>query len=342
MCARTEAAPTAAQLASQAYLGRLLSYVENDPLGCAGLLSQLPPPPRPPWRIGITGSPGVGKSTLIARLIAQYRSAGLRPGILAVDPSSPFSGGALLGDRLRWVELAGPDVFVRSLASRGSLGGVSAGAGAAAAVLEAAGYYPLLLETVGMGQTGFDVLGLVDTALVLFSPESGDGLQMLKAGLLEAGDVFAVNKADRPGAEALLSEIRHVLSLNSESLEAASLGDTGADSAAAVSNVQAAAGTPNWQPPVLPIAAATNAGIEALVTELARHREWLAALPASHPRRLRRILGELAYTLRSHLSSVLEHSLREALAQQARRVQSGESSIWTSAQLLLGELRGEL
>jgi LAO/AO transport system kinase len=333
MCARTEPAPGAAQLASQAYLGRLLSYVENDPLGCSTLLAQLPAPPRPPWRIGITGSPGVGKSTLIARLIVQYRSAGLRPGIIAVDPSSPFSGGALLGDRLRWVELAGPDVFVRSLASRGSLGGVSAGAGAAAAVLESAGYCPLLIETVGMGQTGFDVLGLVDTALVLFSPESGDGLQMLKAGLLEAGDVFAVNKADRPGAEALLSEIRHGLSMNRESLAEADRIDAG------VATDAAAASPSGWPPPVLPIAAATSEGVDALVTELARHRDWLAALPASHPRRLRRIVGELAYTLRSHLSTVLGRQLQPALQESARRVQSGDSSLWESAQLLLNELR---
>ncbi|MCC7479247.1 methylmalonyl Co-A mutase-associated GTPase MeaB [bacterium] len=310
----------ASELADQTRLGRLLSRLENDPLQARELLGGLSPElrGRHSHRIGITGSPGVGKSTLLARLISHWRSLGRRSGIVAVDPSSPFSGGAIMADRLRWVELAGPDVFVRSLASRGSLGGVSPGAGAVAALIEAAGYDPLLIETIGVGQAGFDVLALADTVVVLFSPESGDGLQMLKAGMLEAGDIIVVNKSDRPGAETMLQEIRNALEL---------LSPADQDSAG-----------PQWQVAVLPVSAIDGSGVDQLTGSLEAHRLWLNGLPAQHPRRRRRVRGELVYTLRALFSLRLEQLFAAQLEELAANVQDGRLSIWDAVEQLRSAL----
>jgi LAO/AO transport system kinase len=309
-------------LADQTRLGRLLSQLENDPRRAGEVLARLPESARSKraQRVGFTGSPGVGKSTLLAKLVQYWRSAGRRTGIVAVDPSSPFSGGAIMADRLRWVEQAGPDVFVRSLASRGSLGGVSAGAGAVASLIEAAGYDPLLIETVGVGQTGFDVLALADTIVVLFSPESGDGLQMLKAGLLEAGDIIVINKSDRPGAEAMRKEVELALDLSQP------LGG----------------GDIEWTSKVIPTSATNNEGIEELAEQLAAHRTWISSLPAAHPRRLRRVRSEIIYTLRALFSQALEGEFRSELDVVSGRVLAGEVSLWDGVEQLLARCRQSL
>lgn len=340
MCAASE--PPA--LGDPAQLGRLLTRLEDDPGSAAQLLARLPAPVEPGHRVGVTGSPGVGKSTLLKGLIGCYRRSGQRVGVVAVDPTSPLSGGAILGDRLRLGEAQLDDgVFIRSLASRGSLGGVTPGASAVAAVLEAAGYGRILIETVGVGQTGYDVVNLADTVVALFSPEAGDGVQLLKAGILEIGDIFAVNKSDRPGAELMLKEIM-------QSFE-------GAAGGAMLHHGRAAAGQPAggpedaafgdapvapWQPPVLRLVARDGEGVEELYNAVEAHRRWLEALPADHPRRRRRFARELGFVLRSRLSRLLQGALAGRIDELAARVQRGELPLWEAVDQLRAGLPDEL
>lgn len=200
--------------------------------------------------VGLTGPPGVGKSTTTSALVTALRSDGLRVGVLAVDPSSPFSGGALLGDRVRMGEhAADPGVFIRSMATRGHLGGLAAATPQALRVLDAAGCDVVLVETVGVGQSEVDVVALADTTVVLLAPGMGDGVQAAKAGILEIADVFVVNKADRDGATATARELRHMMTMND------------ADPAA-------------WRPPVVRTVAARAEGIDDLVAALDAHRTW--------------------------------------------------------------------
>ncbi len=335
-----------AQLADQTELGRILSTAATGaPADVSALLASLPAPAAPAHRIGVTGSPGVGKSTLLNALIRELRRAGHRVGVIAVDPTSPFTGGALLGDRLRISEGQGdPDVFIRSLGSRGSLGGVTPGASAVASVLEAAGYGRILIETVGVGQTGYDVICLADTVVALFSPEGGDGVQLLKAGILEVGDVFAVNKCDRPGAELLLKEIRFSLELGSISASDIAHHGLAAQSAAeaAAAPVPVSAGLAPWEPPVLALAAQQGLGVADLAKELERHRAWLAALPAGHPRRRQRLVRELAFVLRAQVSELLDRVLAGRLEQLAAQVQDGVLELWQAVEQLRGWVRSGL
>lgn len=188
--------------------------VENATPGFEGLLGALYAQLGRARRVGVTGPPGGGKSTLIERLAAHYRSAGRTVGIVAVDPSSPFTGGALLGDRIRMEGASGdPGVFIRSMASRGSLGGMATTTGEVADVMDAYGFERILIETVGVGQSELDVASAADTTVVVLVPESGDGIQVMKAGLMEIADVFVVNKADRPGADRLRQELEVAMGL---------------------------------------------------------------------------------------------------------------------------------
>src|SRR5689334_5305198 len=201
--------------------------------------------------IGLTGSPGVGKSTTTTALVGAFRERGLRVGVLAVDPSSPFSGGALLGDRVRMQDHAlDPEVYIRSMASRGHLGGLSFTTPQAIRVLDAAGCDVVLVETVGVGQSEVEIAGLADTSVVLLAPGMGDGIQAAKAGILEIGDVFVVNKADRDGADQLRRELRSMLAL-AERPEGA------------------------WKPPIVKTVAAKQEGLDEVVEEIARHHAWL-------------------------------------------------------------------
>lgn len=202
--------------------------------------------------LGITGSPGVGKSTSTNALVAGMRRAGKRVGVLAIDPSSPFSGGALLGDRVRMGDHAlDKDVYIRSMGARGHLGGLAWSTPQAVRVLDAAGCDVVIVETVGVGQSEVEVAGLADTTLVLLAPGMGDGIQAAKAGILEIGDVYAVNKADREGADRTRRELRTMLSM-AERREG------------------------GWRQPVLKTVASTGEGIDELLAEIDRHAEWLA------------------------------------------------------------------
>ena len=208
----------AARAGSPRAVARLISLVEDGSPALREVMAALAPYSGRAHIIGITGSPGVGKSTSTSAVVGALRSRGQRVGVLAVDPSSPFSGGALLGDRVRMQDhVLDPEVYIRSMASRGHLGGLSWTTPQALRVLDAAGCDVILVETVGVGQSEVEVAGLADTTIVLLAPGMGDGIQAAKAGILEIGDVFVVNKADRDGADATVRDIRHMISLGDRS-----------------------------------------------------------------------------------------------------------------------------
>ncbi|HEX2756134.1 MAG TPA: methylmalonyl Co-A mutase-associated GTPase MeaB [Candidatus Limnocylindrales bacterium] len=272
-----EAAARAADLVAAARAGdrrslaRLLTAVENRTAVAEPALRELYPLAGAAHIVGITGPPGAGKSTLVAALIGEVRKAGRAVAVIAVDPSSPITGGALLGDRVRMQSYAGDrDVFIRSMAARGHAGGLASTTGAAAAVLDAAGFDLILIETVGTGQSEVEVAAAADTTVVLEAPEMGDEVQAIKAGLLEVADLVVVNKGDKPGAQRTAAQLRAML----------------------VATGGPAAGADDDRPPrprpkrpeVLITTAATGAGVPELLAALDRHRRTAAAAPGESAR----------------------------------------------------------
>jgi LAO/AO transport system kinase len=251
-------------------VARLISLVEDASPALREVMAGLAPHAGHARVVGLTGSPGVGKSTSTSALVAEYRARSMRVGVLAVDPSSPFSGGALLGDRVRMQDHATDEgVFIRSMASRGHLGGLSWATPQALRVLSAAGCDVVLVETVGVGQAEVEVARLADTTLVLLAPGMGDGIQAAKAGILEVADVFVVNKADREGADQVVRDLRYMLSL----------GDRRTDS--------------GWRPPIVKTIAAKGEGAGEVVEEIERHGAWLESSGQLDARRRARAADEV-------------------------------------------------
>ena len=272
-----------------AAVARAISEVENARPGFERLLAGVHPHVGRARRIGLTGPPGSGKSTLAERLVTAYRVRGLTVAVVAVDPTSPFTGGALLGDRIRMESVAlDHGVFIRSMASRGSLGGLATTTREVCDLLDAAGFARILVETVGVGQSELDVARMADSTLLVLVPESGDGIQALKAGVMEVADLFVVNKADRPGAEKLRQEIEVTLGIrrgNAYRHVPAHHGRTGEPRVPTPVSP-----APGWDQPVLLASAARGEGTEPVIDALDRHHAWLEQSGELSRRRRRRLL----------------------------------------------------
>jgi LAO/AO transport system kinase len=293
-------------------VARLISLVEDASPLLREVMAGLAPYAGNAHVVGITGSPGVGKSTSTNALVGALRKADKRVGVLAVDPSSPFSGGALLGDRVRMQDHAlDRDVYIRSMASRGHLGGLSWTTPQALRVLDAAGCDVILVETVGVGQSEVEIAGLADTTLVLMAPGMGDGIQAAKAGILEIGDVYVINKADRDGADQVRRELRSMLAL-AERPEGA------------------------WRPPIVKTVASRGEGVDDVVEEIDRHHAWLTGSGQLAERRTRRARDEIeaiaVTALRARWGDV--HG-RSELDDLAAAVAAGESDPYAAADELL-------
>jgi len=296
-------------------VARLISLVEDASPVLREVMAALAPHTGRAVVVGITGSPGVGKSTSTSALVTELRKAGRRVGVLAVDPSSPFSGGALLGDRVRMQEHAlDREVYIRSMASRGHLGGLSWTTPQALRVLDAAGCDVILVETVGVGQSEVEIAGLADTTIVLLAPGMGDGIQAAKAGILEIGDLYVVNKADRDGADQVRRDLRGMLAL-AERLEGA------------------------WKPPILSTVAARSEGLDEVVAAIEKHQAHLEESGELAVRRTRRARDEIeaiaVTTLRTRWAGLHENSLLDDLAAQ---VVAGSSDPYAAADSLLATL----
>ncbi|CAM5603820.1 methylmalonyl Co-A mutase-associated GTPase MeaB [Streptomyces] [Streptomyces griseus] len=299
-------------------VARLISLVEGASPQLREVMAALAPLAGHAYVVGLTGSPGVGKSTSTSALVTAYRRAGKRVGVLAVDPSSPFSGGALLGDRIRMADhVSDPGVYIRSMATRGHLGGLAWSAPQAIRVLDAAGCDVVLVETVGVGQSEVEIASQADTSVVLLAPGMGDGIQAAKAGILEIGDVYVVNKADRDGADATARELNHMLGLG----ESRGPGD--------------------WRPPIVKTVAARGQGTDEVVEALEKHRAWMEERGVLAERRTARAAHEvetIAVTaLREKIADLRGDRRLQALAE---RIVAGSLDPYAAADELVAGLTG--
>jgi LAO/AO transport system kinase len=293
-------------------VARLISLVEDASPLLREVMAGLAPYTGTAQIVGVTGSPGVGKSTSTNALVKALRATGKRVGVLAVDPSSPFSGGALLGDRVRMQDHATDrDVYIRSMASRGHLGGLSWSTPQALRVLDAAGCDVVLVETVGVGQSEVEIAGLADTTLVLLAPGMGDGIQAAKAGILEIGDIYVVNKADRDGADQVRRDLRNMIAL-------------------------AERGEQAWRPPIVQTVAQTGQGVDEVVEKIDEHRAWMETSGELDLRRVRRARDEIeaiaVTALRERWGDVHARTELDDLAEQ---VAAGKSDPYRAADVLL-------
>jgi LAO/AO transport system kinase len=297
-------------------VARLISLVENDSAALREVAAALAPYGGHAQVVGLTGAPGVGKSTTTSAMVTALRTAGKRVGVLAVDPSSPFSGGALLGDRVRMQDHAtDAGVFIRSMASRGQLGGLSAAVPQALRVLDAAACDVVLVETVGVGQAEVEIASLADTTVLVLAPGLGDGIQAAKAGIIEIADIFVVNKADRDGADQVARDLRYMQSLGG----------------------QRAPGT--WRPPIVKTVAARGEGIDKVIEAIEKHRAWMDEHDELTRRRRARAAAEIeAIALGRVKQRFAQVHGTIALDAAAARVVAGEADPYTAAEGLVAAL----
>ncbi|PWW23135.1 LAO/AO transport system kinase [Geodermatophilus normandii] len=298
-------------------VARLISLVEDASPVLREVAAALAPHTGHAQVLGLTGSPGVGKSTTTTALVRALRAAGKRVGVLAVDPSSPFSGGALLGDRVRMQDHAGdPGVYIRSMASRGHLGGLAWATPQALRVLDAAGCDVVLVETVGVGQSELEIASLADTTLVLLAPGMGDGIQAAKAGILEVADVLVVNKADRDGADSTVRDLRYAQSLGGRH-----------------------AGAGVWKPPICRTVASRDEGVDRVLERIEEHHRWLTGTGEGARRRAERAAREIeAIALAGLRARMGEVRGSAALAALAGEVVAGQTDPYRAADRLLASL----
>lgn len=301
-------------------LSRLISMVEMDTPDVPQIMKKIQPRTGKAYSIGVTGPPGSGKSTLVDRLTAVARRKGLSVGIIAVDPTSPFSGGAVLGDRIRMQQhYLDEKVFIRSMATRGCLGGLPRAAQGVIKLLDAFGKDLIIVETVGVGQTELQVMKTVDTTVVILFPGGGDAIQTMKAGLMEIANIFVVNKADRPGADQLVAELESMLSLNPKN--------------------------PHWQVPILTTQAVNNIGTEELYQEIERHRSVLESTGQLSLQRQKQRREELIKAIEQEVSDRLSKLMEkdENLIALSEKVEKGELDPYSAARDILSNrkmLRG--
>lgn len=335
------------RLGEMAALARALRLVDDRRGDFETLLRELYPYTGKAYVVGITGNPGAGKSTLTDKLIGGFRKRGMRVAVLAVDPTSPYSGGAILGDRIRMAgHTEDEGVYIRSVATRGALGGLSRSARDMVRVLDAANFDVILVETVGVGQDELEITRTAHTTLVVMAPGMGDEVQAIKAGLMESADVFAVNKADKDGADGTVRDIELMIALGKESLVAMGKtkghvihGGAGEEAAHGVSGTAAGAQNASWLPPIARCVATKGTGIEELIEHLLAHRAWVETSERGQARRRSRFAEEIRESLREALLEAALSDMRASIEQVESDVQSKRLDPYEAIEQLVDAFR---
>jgi LAO/AO transport system kinase len=323
-------------------LAKAISLVENGRDGYEALLSELHATVGTAHRIGLTGPPGAGKSTLAEQLIHRYRARDKSVAVVAVDPTSPFSGGALLGDRIRMESVTlDPGVYIRSMAARGAVGGLAATTTEVCDVLDAFGFDRILIETVGVGQSELTIAASADTSVLVLVPESGDGVQVLKAGVMEIADVFVVNKADRPGAERLVQEVDVMLGMRSGNAYRRIAPHHSPRESSAAPKPKERSDADTWSPPVLTTVAVKGDGIEQLIDTVERHFARLSESGELAKRRRERLARHTREVVERHLSALVwrEGEGERILAAGLEGIVDGHSTPYQLAQEIVAGIR---
>jgi LAO/AO transport system kinase len=328
---------------SRRALARLITQVENDEPAARAALAALYRHTGRAHIVGVTGAPGTGKSTLVNEIAKEFRRGGETVGIVAVDPTSPFSGGAVLGDRIRMRDLAGDEgIFIRSMASRGSLGGLARATGSAVKLLDAAGFDIVIVETVGAGQSEVDIAKAAHTTLVIQAPGMGDDIQAIKAGILEIADIFVVNKADLPGAEQAVKVLEMMQRLgrnNNRHPGQSGRSDLLRETAEELGREDASAEEARlWEPPILQTVSTSGEGVEELVAAIRSHRAYLRRSGELAVREAARVEVEFAMLLREALlRDLVDSTPAERISAVLARVLARELDPYTAVAQLVAE-----